>query len=366
MATKKQSEHKNQEKRVDLVLEGGGVKGVALVGALAALEDNGYIPQNIAGTSVGAIVGALLAAGYTAVELREIMLDEFDFRRLRDLGVEGQLPLVGKPLNLLLNLGIYEGKVFEKQMETWLDAKGVRTFRDLMYEGEDAEESDVYRYKLQVITSDLTAKRMLVLPRDAHLLGRKPDRMKVAQAVRMSMSVPIFFEPVRIKDHKQVKHYLVDGGMLSNYPIWLFDSPGIPAWPTFGLHLVNAFQFTGLTDRIPPIATSRGSRTLLSSYLMAMAMTALEAHDWQYIEQENFARTIPIPTDGVGIIDFNIPRNRKVKLFKDGYKACEEFLKRWDFEGYIAEFRTGKQHSRTESVTQQLKQPDIMLPELAA
>lgn len=365
MATKKMTINKNQEKRVDLVLEGGGVKGVGLVGALAALEDNGYVHQNIAGTSVGAIVGALLAAGYTAAELREIMLDEFDFRCLRDLGFEGQLPLVGKPLNLLLNLGIYEGKVFEKQMEGWLKAKGVRTFRDLMYEGEDAYENDVYRFKLQVITSDLTAKRMLVLPRDAHMLGKKPDRMRVAQAVRMSMSVPIFFEPVRITDHKHVQHFLVDGALLSNFPTWLFDSPGIPAWPTFGLHLVNAFQFTGLTDRIPPIETTRGVRTALSSYLMAMAITALEAHDWQYIEQENFARTIPIPTDGVGVTDFNIPRNRKLKLYKDGYKACEEFLRRWDFEGYIAEFRTGKQHSRTEEVAQQINKPEITRPAVA-
>jgi NTE family protein len=95
MTVKMKSNGRNAEKRVDLVLEGGGVKGVALVGALAALEDQGYIPQNIAGTSVGAILGALLAAGYTAAELRDIMMNQLDFRRLRDLSLEGQLPLIG-------------------------------------------------------------------------------------------------------------------------------------------------------------------------------------------------------------------------------------------------------------------------------
>jgi NTE family protein len=304
---------------------------------------------------VGAIVGALLAAGYSAAELRDIMMNQLDFRRLRDLSLEGQLPLIGKPLNLLCSLGIYEGKVFEEQMEAWLKAKGVRTFKDLRFKVDDADENAVYRYKLQVIASDLTAKRMLVLPRDAGLLGIRPDRMSVAQAVRMSMSVPIFFEPVQVTGPKGVKHYIVDGALLSNFPVWLFDSPGVPAWPTFGLHLVNAFQFTGITDRIPPIETAGHSPTLLGTYLLALAVTALEARDWQYIEQENFARTIPIPTDGVGIVDFGIPRKQKEELYEGGYRAAEEFLGRWDFEGYVAEFRSGKEHSRTEAVARQIQ-----------
>lgn len=358
MATIESSNGLNPEKRVDLVLEGGGVKGVGLVGALAALEDDGYQPQNIAGTSVGAIVGALLAAGYTSAELREIMMDQLDFRRFKDLDLEGQLPLVGKPLNLLCSLGIYEGKAFERQMEEWLQAKGVRTFKDLRYEGEDGDEKDVYRYKLQVIASDLTARRMLVLPRDAHLLGLKPDKMRVAQAVRMSMSVPIFFKPVQITGPQRLQHVIVDGGLLSNYPVWLFDSEGIPAWPTFGLHLVNAFEVTGLTDRIPPIDRAFGNPSvLLAAYLLSLAFTALESHDWQYIEQENFARTIPIPTLGVGLLDFDIPRSRKVELYQAGYESGKEFLARWDFAGYIAEFRMGKQHSRIEATAEQIKSP---------
>jgi predicted acylesterase/phospholipase RssA len=55
-----------KQKRVDLVLEGGGVKGIGLIGALAVLEERGYVPQNVAGTSAGAIAAALIAAGYSA------------------------------------------------------------------------------------------------------------------------------------------------------------------------------------------------------------------------------------------------------------------------------------------------------------
>lgn len=360
MTAKKMSNERNAEKRVDLVLEGGGVKGIALVGALAALEEHGYLPQNIAGTSVGAIVGALLAAGYTAKELRKIMLDELDLRRFEDPSLESQLPLLGKPLNLIHHLGIYAGDAFEEQMTEWLAAKQVHTFKDLRYYGKDANKKDVYRYKLQVIASDLTARRMLVLPRDAGLLGLEPDRLDVARAVRMSMSVPIFFEPVRVMSSKGVQHVIVDGGLLSNYPVWLFDSDGIPTWPTFGLHLVNPFEVTGLTDRIPPInQSSVYPGALFSSYLLAMALTTLEAHDWQYIEQEDFARTIPIPTLHVGLLDFDIKQTKKRELYQAGHKACEQFLERWDFEGYIAAFRSGKQQTRTEMVANQLSRGSL-------
>ncbi len=359
MTVKSKSNGRYAEKRVDLVLEGGGVKGIGLVGALASLEEHGYLPQNIAGTSVGAVVGALLAAGYTAAELRKIMMDEFDFRSLQDTNLKGRLPLVGKPLNLVRNLGIYEGKAFERQMAEWLAAKGVHTFKDLRYEGQDAGERDIYRYKLQVITSDLSARKMLVLPRDAHLLGRKADRLSVARAVRMSMSIPVYFEPVRVTGPEGRKHVLVDGGLLSNFPVWLFDTKGIPAWPTFGLHLVNAFQIDGLTSHISPVLTACGLAANLDSFLVSLAMTMLEAQDGQYIDQDNFVRTIPIPTGGVGMTDFGISRAKKRELYQGGYQACETFLQSWNFPGYVDEFRSGKQHSRKAYLDKLMKKQGV-------
>src|SRR5919112_859863 len=148
---------------VDLVFEGGGLKGIGLVGAYSVLEEHGYTPQNMAGASAGAIVAALLAAGYTASELREI-----------------------------------------------------------------------------IATLDLPAERLLVLPRDAHWLGiEDPDELSVALAVRMSMSIPLIFEPVSFREPKTGReHLLVDGGMLSNFPVWLFDAEE-PLWPTIGLKFVE-------------------------------------------------------------------------------------------------------------------------------
>ena len=72
---------------------------------------------------------------------------------------------------------------------------------------------------------------MLVLPRDAReYLGIDPDELEIARAVRMSMSIPMFFDPVvhRNPTDTSDEHVIVDGGLLSNFPIWLFDSPAGP------------------------------------------------------------------------------------------------------------------------------------------
>ena len=95
-------------KNCDLVCEGGGVKGIGLAGAYAGLEEAGYAPKRVAGTSAGAITAALIAAGYTSAELKEIVLS-LDFRQFEDKGWEDRIPLLGTPLSVLLEAGVYEG-----------------------------------------------------------------------------------------------------------------------------------------------------------------------------------------------------------------------------------------------------------------
>jgi NTE family protein len=192
MSEREDGESKNREKYVDLVFEGGGVKGIALVGAFSVLEERGCEPQNMAGASAGAIVAALIAAGYTAAELRKI-IGELDYDYFKDESWEDRIPLAGRSLSILKDLGVYEGEAFLAWMRNLLEAKGVQTFGDLVRR-EDTELR--YRYKAQVIASDVTERRLLVLPRDAPRLGvDDPDDLNVALAVRMSMSIPIFFEP---------------------------------------------------------------------------------------------------------------------------------------------------------------------------
>ena len=339
----------DRSRRVDLVLEGGGVKGIGLVGALAVLEERGYQPQNIAGTSAGAIVATGLAAGYTAAEQREI-LASLDFNRFTDKDWEDRIPVVGAPLSILLDQGIYEGEAFLSWIRDVLEAKGVRTFADLVHP--EFADQPQYRYKVQVIASDITARRMLVLPRDAVHLGINPDDLSVALAVRMSMSIPIFFEPVRLR-HPSTgqEHLIVDGGMLSNFPIWLFDSPGEPDWPTFGLRLVEPEPKTPLGERLAQSEAARGPLESVVFFIKSLVQTMMEAHDRLYIESADFARTIPIPTLGIGSTEFDLSRERAMALYEAGRAAAEAFLEAWSFERYIAEYRRGKPHRRRWEVT---------------
>ena len=227
----------SNDRKADLVFEGGGVKGIGLAGAYATIAERGFTPHGVAGTSAGAITAALVAAGYTADELADLVAT-MPYAEFKDRAWEDRLPLVGHGLSVLLDRGIYEGKAFHAWIAEKLAAKGITRFGQLV--DPDAEDP-AQRYRLRVIASDVTQRRMLVLPNDAHLLGLDPDELEIAYAVRMSMSIPFFFEPVLHTNPKTgEEHLIVDGGMLSNFPVWLFDCEGRePRWPTFGLMLVE-------------------------------------------------------------------------------------------------------------------------------
>src|ERR671911_1752725 len=338
------------DSHADLVFEGGGVKGIGLAGALATLEEREYRPQNIAGTSAGAITAALLSAGYSADELREIIIT-LDYRQFQDRAWEDKVPLVERSLSLLLDLGLYEGDRFLEWMRERLEAKGVRTFADLVHP--DFADDPRFRSRLQVVASDVTKHELLVLPRDATKLGIEPDELEVALAVRMSMSIPVFFEPVRFENPKTGDvHVIVDGGMLSNFPVWLFDCDDgePPEWPTFGMLLVEPKPQIPVGARLPKAKMTGHGPGAVIDYVKALAQTMMEAHDRLYVAQANYARTIPIPTLGVGTTEFDLSRERAIALYDSGRWAAEKFLKDWDFDAYVAEFRSGKEHSRREAL----------------
>jgi NTE family protein len=338
----------NEEQQyADLVFEGGGVKGIGLAGAYAAIEQRKFAPKGVAGTSAGAITAALVAAGYKSAELHEI-LRALPFERFKDKGWEDRLPGVGKGLSLLLEHGIYEGCFFQEWMAEKLAERRITKFGQLVDEEAERPEN---RWRLKVIVSDVTCRRMLVLPQDAEHLGIKPEEMDIAYAVRMSMSIPVFFEPVVHKNSETGEdHVIVDGGMLSNFPVWLFDRhEGDPRWPTFGLLLVEPEPRKPIGHRLrgEEFGAKRGS---LLDYVKSLAQTMMEAHDRLYVEQATYARTIPIPTLGVGTTEFDITPERIRELYESGYGAASEFLDRWDFAAYIEEYRRGREHSRREAL----------------
>lgn len=312
----------------DAVFEGGGVKGIGLVGAIAVAEEHGYHWMNVAGTSAGAIVAALVASGYTASEMKEIM-NNLDYRQFTDTGLMDKIPVTGKLLSLIFEKGIYEGKWFENWMQGLLNKKGVRTFGDLIVSEFNNDEQ--YRFKLRVIASDISTGRMLVLPQDMAKFGIKPEDLNVASAIRMSMSIPFFYEPIKLKNMKtNQESYIVDGGILSNFPVWLFDSSREPEWPTFGFKLVEPEE--GSPNNI------RGPISLLAALFSTMS----EAHDARYIEDADFVRTVAIPTLGVKTTEFDLSQEKSEALYQSGREAAEKFFNSWNFERYVKNYRRDK------------------------
>jgi NTE family protein len=338
----------------DLVFEGGGVKGIGLAGAFAALEQRGFEHKSVAGASAGAITAALVAAGYRAAEL-DAILTKIPFPEFKDTGWEDRVPLIGKAVTILLERGIYEGRFFQTWIQSLLEAKGVTRFGDIV--DEDAEKPQ-NRWRLRVIASDVTHRRMLVLPNDAEHLGIEPDELEIAYAVRMSMSIPVFFEPVVHRNPRTgEQHLIVDGGMLSNFPVWLFDAEGRdPRWPTFGLLLVEPDPKVPIGHRLEgdEHGAERGS---VIDYFKSLASTMMAAHDRLYVEKATYARTIPIPTLGVGTTEFDITPARVSSLYDSGHEAASRFLDQWDFAAYIEEFRRGKEHSRRRDLVRELAAP---------
>ena len=298
----------------DEIFEGGGTKLPGLLGAHRVLIDNGFTPMNVAGTSAGAIVACLVAAGYTPEEMRKLVYD-LDFKQFTD----GARWPWQKMWNFMRHWGVYKGDAFEKFIQELLAKKGIKTFGDLVTERQQDLDDPRYRWMLKVIVSDVTNKRIAVFPNDAKQYGVMPDEMEVAKAVRMSMSIPFFFMPVRWRDR-----VFVDGGMLSNFPIWLFDSDGEPEWPTFGLMLKE--QDFGLPERYDGV----------KSYTLGLLNTMLQAHDRKNIHpSDHFHRTITIPTGKMGTTDFDMALLDKQILYHRGREAAETFFSTWSWESYL-------------------------------
>jgi NTE family protein len=321
----------------DLVLEGGGVKGIALVGAISVLEERGYEFKRIAGTSAGSVVGALVAAGIEADELERIMR-EVDYLRFQDTGRAERL-LVGKIASLLTRSGVYRGDYLREWLGGILEERKKSTFADLPYVDDKRQLPEEQQYRLVVMTSDLSAGCLRRLPWEYDRYGLDRPTQKVAEAVRASMSIPFFFRPVQLAlaGAKQ-KAWLVDGGMLSNFPIDVFDSPTTPRWPTFGIKLsAQPDAAQGLVNKISgPISMARAMLDTVTGFYDRMHVASDDAVD----------RTIFIDTGKVSATNFGLSTEDRDQLYENGRRAAVKFLDggdgrpAWDFDAYIAKHRT--------------------------
>ena len=297
--------------RADGVFSGGGIKGLAFAGALQAAAEAGYDEWGqVAGTSAGAITAMALAVGYDAQGLRE-QLDRFDFHKLADYGA----PLgIGEAENFLFRHALTHGNVLHEWIRRLLaDAPNpARTFGEL--DG-----------RLRVVGSDLAHARMVVFPEDVALYVDEdhrplvPEDFPIADAVRISAGYPYFFPPLTLRDAMTRKAgVLVDGGVCSAFPIFLFDRPQ-PQHPTWGFRL-----FGGSAPEHPTYHSISGLNWPLDM-LRGILDTSMNAFD--KLEMEHFQpRTISIPTGAVPTLEFALTDEQKEYLYTSGYETAQSFF----------------------------------------
>ena len=184
-----------EQLKADLVLEGGGVKGIGLLGAVLALDKAGYTFPRIAGTSAGAIVASLVAAwqkaGREMSELVEVM-NSVQYRKFAGGSIlERASGRLGEGVELLLHEGAHSGNYLIDWLGPQLEQAGVTTFRDLETVDLQSSLADYQRYSLVVHVSDLSRRALVRLPWDYSQYGKEAGQQRVVDAVRASISIPL-------------------------------------------------------------------------------------------------------------------------------------------------------------------------------
>lgn len=325
----------------NLIFEGGGVKGIAYVGAMRVLEQHGALDHivRVGGTSAGAINALIYALGYSILEQKELLFST-DFKEFMDdsFGVIRDIRRLAK------HFGWHKGDFFS----TWIgDLVGNKlgnkkaTFADLA----NAGYPDLY-----VIGTNLATGYAEVFSKERH------GDMPLASAVRISMSIPLFFEAVRYGDREDV---YVDGGVILNYPIKLFDreryidaaeepkaarrtdyynkenarfslarpgrSPYVYNRQSLGLRLDKSDEIALFRYDEPPRSKPIKNFT---DYARALIRALNQVQENQHLHGDDWQRTVYIDTLDVETTDFNLTDKKKNDLIQSGIDCAETYF-RW-------------------------------------
>lgn len=323
----------------NLIFEGGGVKGIAYIGAMQIMEGRGLLTgiRRVGGTSAGAINALIFSLGYSIAEQQEI-LRSTDFRDFMD----DSFGAIRDIRRLARDFGWHKGDFFESWIGDLIEERlGNRraTLGDLTAAGLP---------ELYVIGTNLSTGYAEVFSAERHA------NMELATAVRISMSIPLFFSAMRYGEREDV---YVDGGVQLNYPIKLFDreryidmdneasaarstsyynkenarfqlirpgsSPYVYNRQTLGLRLDTAEQI-GLYRYDEPLAGkpvksfTDYARSLMAALMNAQENTHLHGDDWQ--------RTVYINTLDVGTVDFDLSDKKKQALIEEGISGTERYF----------------------------------------
>ena len=348
----------------DAVFEGGGAKGSAFAGALAALEAAGHGTRRLIGTSAGAITATLLAVGFTPQEMLDAVNEKLngkprfatfmdhpvgaDFSQAqRDasdtmhalgavhiptiagrvlLDVLMKTPLYPTLFSVVECGGVFAGMAFLNWLTEKLAAKGIGATDTL------ATVFAKTKVDLSVVASDTTDMEMLVLNH------RTAPDVPLAWAVRMSMSIPMIWREVvweaswgSYMGRSKTGNVIVDGGVLSNFPIRLIDEsvPEIMGDTdpngalNLGLLLDETLPVPGVAPGKPPLPVQE---TRVVQRLTRLMDTMMGAQDNEEMRQ-HASEICRLPVKGYGTTEFDMPDAKLQALVEAGRRAVEAHLR---------------------------------------
>lgn len=342
-----------ENRYTNVVMGGGGVKGIAYIGVFALMERMGYTPANLAGVSAGSLAGAFAAAGYNSAGLWNVM-EKFDFEKVQLDKIPQRVPVVGRLMDYASKIGyrsenlvsefiskkylpvfsqdpedersnifsniitfckegcLFDGDLLEEWVRSNLAAKGVRTFADLR--GGRQDKLNPNGYKVRMTGVDCNRGRVVVLPDDAAFYGINPDDFEVAKAVRISTCVPFAFKPVEIKANVngKIKSYsLVDGGVLDSFPDWLIESTS---------NRTVGFKLNGGENKFFSLDTPLLILKTLVSAVTDIGVPKDKAPGFEVEE---------IDTTKVSFLDFSLTREEKEYMYYAGESAATRLFSRF-------------------------------------
>lgn len=266
-------------KITNLVLSGGGVKGIVMLGALKALENNGMLTniKSISMTSVGSLIGALYAMGYKVDDLYEF-LSILDISKMKSL----------QPSRLLSQFGLDDGKKLIMVVEKMLEAKNLSSNITLL---DFYEKTNI---KLYITGTCLNDKKVYYFSHESN------PNMQLKIAIRISTSVPLWFIPVEYEGN-----IYVDGGCMENYPISIFKDE---LDTTIGIHL---------TSEKPQVKSIEN----LESFLVNLLQCFEEGSELKAIcgYEKN---TVQLNTSNMSPFNLNVSDDFKKEMFEFGYQTA--------------------------------------------
>lgn len=275
----------------NLVFKGGGVLGIAYAGAIEALDENNLMAEvkRVAGTSAGSVVAALVSLKYSTAEIKEV-LKSTNFKDFEDHW---------DPLRIATHYGLYKGEFLLTWIKGLVKAKTGNeniTFGELKAAG---------FLDLKVFSTDLSGATL------KEFSAALTPGVIVAESIRASMSIPLFFSAWQFTNNIPDDHIYVDGGVLYNYPISAFTDVD----KTLGF-------FLKIEEQAAPLKYNH-----LVAYVERLFNSIMQAQTIDFM-QDKAQTDVSVFIDNLGIsaTNFKITDEEKTNLFNEGKKATLKYI----------------------------------------